>query len=69
MHTSETELRVPRQFGRQPFMRLLVAQLLHVQVGKVTVELTIRPELGQQHGFVHVGAVPAVLDTACGSPR
>jgi uncharacterized protein (TIGR00369 family) len=32
----------------------------------VTLELPVREELGQQHGFVHAGVVSTLLDNACG---
>lgn len=58
--------RVQRSFAAQGLMTHLGANLLRVAPGEVDVLLPVRPELGQQHGFVHAGAVTAVLDSACG---
>lgn len=63
---SDVDERIRRQFDRQCFMHLLGARLDGVTDGEVTLSLDARPELGQQHGFVHAGAVTTLLDTACG---
>ena len=34
--------------------------------GEVAIELVPRPELAQQHGYVHAGAVASIVDSACG---
>ncbi len=47
-------------------MRTLGARLASVEPGEVAIELAYRPELAQQHGFLHAGAVAAVVDSACG---
>jgi uncharacterized protein (TIGR00369 family) len=62
----EMAQRIRRQFDRQGFMHLLGARVDEVADGEVTLALDTRPELGQQHGFVHAGAVTTLLDTACG---
>jgi uncharacterized protein (TIGR00369 family) len=61
-----TETRVRRSFERQPFMSLLGARVRGLADGVVTLELPVREELGQQHGFVHAGVVTTLLDNACG---
>lgn len=58
--------RVRTSFGRQEFMRLLGAEIRDLAAGTVTLALPARPDLQQQHGFVHAGAVATLLDTACG---
>ena len=58
--------RVSDSFARQPFMRLIGAQLAQVEPGSVTLRLSHRPELTQQHGFLHGGVVGALADNACG---
>jgi uncharacterized protein (TIGR00369 family) len=58
--------RVRTSFARQELMRTLGASLLLVEPGVVEIELPYQAGLTQQHGFLHAGAVAAVLDSACG---
>ncbi len=58
--------RVRENFARQTFMATLGARLASVRPGEVVIELAPRPELAQQHGYVHAGAVASVVDSACG---
>lgn len=44
----------------------LGARLVHVGVGHVEVEATLRPQLTQQHGYMHAGVSAALADTAGG---
>jgi uncharacterized protein (TIGR00369 family) len=60
------EERVRASFDRQQFMATLGARLTRVAPGEVDIELPVRPELTQQHGFLHAGALAAVADSACG---
>src|SRR5215510_8281625 len=60
------ENRVRKSFARQAFMSTLGATLTRVEPGAVEIRLPIRPEVSQQHGFVHAGAVAAIGDSACG---
>ena len=62
----EIEEKIRDSFARQEFMRTLGATLTSVAAGEVQIEVTVRPELGQQHGFMHAGVVVAILDSACG---
>ncbi len=62
----DPQARVRESFARQTFMATLGARLSHVAPGHVEIELPCRPELAQQHGFVHAGAVAAIADSACG---
>lgn len=48
----------------QPFSGLLGATLEVLEPGHVEMALPIRPELLQQHGFVHGGAVSYLADNA-----
>jgi uncharacterized protein (TIGR00369 family) len=47
-------------------MRLLGAELTHVAPGRVHIRLARRPEVSQQHGYVHAGATSGVADSAGG---
>ena len=58
--------RVRRSFARQAFMTLIGAEVTSVAPGAVEVALAVRPELGQQHGYVHAGACWSIADTAAG---
>lgn len=60
------EQRVRDSFGRQAFMATLGARLTRIDAGQVEIRLTPRPEITQQHGFVHAAAVAAIADSACG---
>ena len=59
-------VRVADSFARQAFMHTLGAELVRVAPGEADIRLVIRPELTQQHGFVHAAAVAAIGDSACG---
>ncbi len=65
---SETEIgrRVAESFDKQGFMTTLGARLLRVAPGEVEIELPVGPQVSEQHGFVHAGAVAAIADSACG---
>jgi len=58
--------RVQDSFACQPVLATIGATLTRVRSGEVTIELPIRSDLTQQHGFVHAGIVTLVADTACG---
>ena len=60
------EQRVRSSFERQAVMAALGATLVRVAPGEVVIALPFRPELTQQHGFLHAGVVTAVMDSACG---
>ena len=47
-------------------MQTIGATLARVAPGEVDVALAFRPDLGQQHGFLHAAVVTAIADTACG---
>jgi uncharacterized protein (TIGR00369 family) len=58
--------RVRASFARQAMMATLGAELVSVERGQVELALPKDERFTQQHGFVHAGAVAAVLDRACG---
>ncbi|CUR56686.1 conserved hypothetical protein [metagenome] len=62
----EVEARVRDSFARQGLMRLLHAELVEVTPGRVRIDLPRRPEVSQQHGYVHAGATSAIADSAGG---
>jgi uncharacterized protein (TIGR00369 family) len=60
------EERVRESFALQGLMTLLGAELLAVGAGTCEISCKPRPELTQQHGFVHAGVVAAIADSAAG---
>jgi uncharacterized protein (TIGR00369 family) len=60
------EERVRQSFSRQAFMFTLGAELTAVDRGSVEIRLPFSPSLTQQNGYLHAGAISAVLDSACG---
>jgi uncharacterized protein (TIGR00369 family) len=58
--------RVRDSFDRQAVMATLGARLESVEAGRVVITMQHRPELTQQHGFLHAGIVSTALDSACG---
>lgn len=63
---SELSDRIAASFAAQGLMATLGAQLVLVAPGEVQIALRPRPELSQQHGYTHAGALTSVLDSACG---
>ncbi|MFG2951631.1 PaaI family thioesterase [Streptomyces adustus] len=47
-------------------MAHLGARMVHIGPGRVHVVLPVRPEVSQQHGYVHAGATSAIADSAGG---
>ena len=62
--TPERLERIERAIEGVPYARLLGIQLEKVAPGEATLTLAIRPELTQNHGVVHGGAIASLLDTA-----
>ena len=58
--------RISASFAAQGLMSTLGAKLILVTPGEVQIALLPRPELSQQHGYTHAGALTSVLDSACG---
>ena len=63
---ADVQTRIRESFERQGLMRHLGARLGPIASGQVHVELPGRPEVTQQHGYVHAGATSAIADTAGG---
>ena len=47
-------------------MTLMGATLVTVEPGFCAIAIVPRPEIAQQHGYVHAGIVGAIVDTAGG---
>ena len=60
------EARVRASFGRQAMMATLGVRLAAVGRGRAELVVDHDERFTQQHGFLHAGAVAAVLDSACG---
>ena len=58
--------RLNDSFGRQGVMQTLGARLELAEPGRVVIVMAHKPELTQQHGFLHAGIVATALDSACG---
>jgi uncharacterized protein (TIGR00369 family) len=58
--------RVRASFARQGAMALIGARLAEVAPGYCAIELKPRPEISQQHGYVHAGIVGTIVDSAGG---
>ena len=60
------EARVRESFARQGAMKLMGADITEVAPGYCAIALAPRPELAQQHGYLHAGVVSAIVDSAGG---
>jgi uncharacterized protein (TIGR00369 family) len=58
--------RIRASFGKQGAMATLGAKLLAVEPGYCAITLVPRPEVAQQHGYVHAGVVATIVDSAGG---
>jgi acyl-CoA thioesterase len=56
--------RIQKAIDTVPFARLLGIELDSVEKGTAILGLSIRPELTQNHGVVHGGAIASLIDTA-----
>lgn len=63
---AEVQERIRDSFNRQGLMGHLGARLGHIGHGRVHIVLPNRPEVSQQHGYVHAGATGAIADSAGG---
>ncbi len=63
---ADPEDRIRTSFAKQGLMATLGATLGRIAPGAVEIVLRPSPEIGQQHGFVHAGAVAAIADSAAG---
>ena len=64
--TPRFEQAVQDSFAAQQLMATIGARLARVAAGEVDIRVPFRPDLTQQHGFLHAGVVTAALDSACG---
>jgi uncharacterized protein (TIGR00369 family) len=60
------EQAVRDSFAAQRLMTTIGARLARVVAGEIEIRVPFRPELTQQHGFLHAGVVTSALDSACG---
>lgn len=60
------EQKVRVSFGRQAFMNTLGAEIVCEAPGQVEIRMPFDRKLVQQDGFVHAGAITAIMDSACG---
>lgn len=58
--------RVRASFRLQHAMSLIGAEMALVEPGYVEIHLPHRPEITQQHGFIHGGVVGMIADSAAG---
>lgn len=58
--------RIRASYAKQGMMKTIGATLGKISSGAVEIELRPRPEITQQHGFVHAAAITAIADNACG---
>jgi len=63
---AEIEARIRASFDRQGIMRLLGARLDQISHGRVHIVLPNRPDISQQHGYIHAGASSTIADSAGG---
>ena len=59
-------LRVRASFARQGAMTLIGAALTELAPGYCAISVVPRPQLLQQHGYVHAGIVATLVDSAGG---
>lgn len=58
--------RVRASFECQQAMRLIGAAMPVIEPGHTEIHLPYRPEISQQHGYVHGGVVGMIADSAAG---
>lgn len=57
---------IKQSFAKQTIMGLIGAELSRVEPGVIEITLPYRPDLTQQHGYLHAGIVTTIADSACG---
>lgn len=67
-HPSDPDFatRVRDSFHRQQAMALIGATMPVVEAGYTEIHLPHKPEVTQQHGFIHGGVVGMIADSAAG---
>ncbi|NLW52164.1 MAG: PaaI family thioesterase [Tissierellia bacterium] len=56
---------IRQNFKKHPFLSLIGADLVDVEDGNVTLELTKKKELTQMFGYIHGGVLASICDSAC----
>ena len=64
-HT-DFETSVRESFSRMALMTTIGARLVKVAAGQIHIDMAVRDELTQQHGYVAGAIVTGIVDTACG---
>ena len=64
--TPETVERVRASIARQTLPDTLGVRVERISAGQAELGIASRPDLTQQHGFVHAGAITTIADSACG---
>ena len=57
---------IKESFAKQTIMALIGAELSRIEPGLIEITLPYRPDLAQQHGYLHAGIVATIADSACG---
>jgi len=57
---------IKQSFKQQTIMGLIGAELTRIEPGIIEITLPYRPDLAQQHGYLHAGIVTTIADSACG---
>jgi len=60
------DTRIRDSFARQTVMTLIGAELTYIRRGEIWIEMPYRPDMSQQHGFIHAGIITTIVDSACG---
>ncbi len=60
------EASIREGFARHGLMQTMNATLESVHNGRAVIRMPFSAQLTQHHGFVHAGAITAIVDTACG---
>ena len=61
---AEQTKRVASALESVPFAKLIGIELEEIEAGTATLAFDIRPELKQNHGVVHGGAIASLIDSA-----
>ena len=66
IRSEQAMARVTASCDKQGLMHTLGAVLGRIEPGSVEIILPVAAHIGQQHGFLHTGAVAAIADSAAG---
>jgi acyl-coenzyme A thioesterase PaaI-like protein len=58
--------RIRDSIRRQTLLTTMGVEIVEIASGRVALDLPFRADLCQQNGYLHAGAVTAVVDSACG---